>query len=74
MTREECENQILEKLKEIKDIAKQYDKSKELYLTMSIYDDVMSVDNAYWKTETPLDAMEYNDGRVIQFEHQIFFR
>ena len=69
MTREECENQILEKLKEIKDIAKQYDKSKELYLTMSIYDDVMGVNNAYWETETPLDAMEYNDGRVIQFDN-----
>ena len=25
MNREECENQILEKLKEIKDIAKEYD-------------------------------------------------
>ena len=67
MTREECENQILEKLKEIKDIVKQYDTSEEFYLSMSIYDDVMTVNNAYWKTETPLDAIEYNDGRVIYF-------
>lgn len=61
MTREECENQILEKLKEIRNIVKQYDKSKEFYLSMSIYDDVMAVNNAYWKTETPLDATGYND-------------
>lgn len=74
MTREECENQILEKLKEIKDIVKQYDTSDELYLTMTIHDDCVFVDNAYWETETPLDAMEYNDGRVIHLEHQRLFR
>ena len=67
MNREECENQILEKLKEIKDIVKQYDTSEEFYLSMSIYDDVMVVNNTYWETETPLDAIEYNDGRVIHF-------
>ena len=65
MNREECENQILEKLKEIKDIVKQYDTSEKLYLTMSICDDVMAVNNAYWETETPLDATGYNDGRVV---------
>ena len=70
MNREECENQILEKLKEIKDIVKQYDKSEEFYLSMSIYDDVMVVNNTYWETETPLDAIEYNDGRVIHYGNQ----
>ena len=69
MTREECENQILEKLKEIKDIVKQYDTSEEFYLSMSIYDDVMAVNNTYWETETPLDAIEYNDGRVIHYDN-----
>lgn len=69
MTREECESQILEKLKEIKDIVKRYDTSEEFHLSMSIYDDVMTVNNAYWKTETPLDAVGYNDGKVINFEH-----
>lgn len=69
MTREECENQILGKLKEIKDILKQYDKSEELYLVMTIYDAYISINNAYWKTETPLDAVGYNDGRMIHFEH-----
>ena len=70
MTREECENQILEKLKEIKDIVKQYDTSAELYLSMTIRDDCMVLNNAYWETETPLDAIGYNDGRVIHFGNQ----
>ena len=39
MNREECENQILEKLKEIKDIVKQYDESDMLYLNLIITDD-----------------------------------
>ena len=69
MTREECENQILEKLKEIKDILKQYDTSAELYLSMTIHDDCMALNNAYWETETPLDATEYNDGRVIHCDN-----
>ena len=65
MTREECENQILEKLKEIRNIVRQYDKSGELYLSMTIHDERMDLNNAYWETETPLDAIEYNDGRVV---------
>lgn len=69
MTREECENQILEKLKEIKDIVKQYDTSEKLYLSMTIHDNCMAVNNAYWETETPLDATEYNDGRVIHCDN-----
>ena len=39
MNKEECESLILQKLKEIKAIAKKYDKSKEFYLSMGIYDD-----------------------------------
>ena len=66
MTRIECENQILEKLKEIKDIAKEYDKSEELYLSISIYDDYISIHNSYWETETPLEITEFEDGRVIR--------
>lgn len=66
MNRKECENQILEKLREIKDIAKEYDKSEEFYLSMSIQDDYMNVNNAYWETETPLDATEYNDGGILR--------
>lgn len=66
MNREECENQILEKLKEIKAIAKQYDKSKEFHIEFSIFDDGISFYNAYWETETPLGVTEYNDGGIVR--------
>ena len=69
MNREECENQILEKLKEIKAIAKEYDKSEKFYLSMTIYDDSISINNRCWKTETPLDAAIYNNGMVIHLDH-----
>lgn len=69
MNREECENQILEKLKEIKDIVKQYDTSEKLYLSMTILDNCVAVNNAYWETKTPLNATEYNDGRVIHCDN-----
>lgn len=69
MTREECENQILEKLKEIKDIVKQYDTSEKLYLSMAILDNCMAVNNSFWETETPLEVTEYNDGRVIHCDN-----
>ena len=66
MTRIECETLILQKLKEIKAIAKEYDKSEELYLSISINDDSISINNSYWETETPLEATEFEDGRVIR--------
>lgn len=70
MTRYECENQIIEKLKEIKDIAKQYDTSKELYLSLAVSgDDYMMVNNYYYKNiESPIDVSMIK-GRVIHFEH-----
>ena len=66
MTREECENQILEKLKEIKDIVKQYDESDELYLNLTIIgDDYMQVSNRYYENiENPINVLVI-DGRVI---------
>ena len=65
MTRIECENQILEKLKEIKAIAKQYDKSEEFYLDMTILDNSIRLNNANWETETPLDVIEYSEGVIL---------
>ena len=57
MNREECENQILEKLKEIKDIAKQYDISSEFYLSLCIMDEHLSVNNCFYEnTKTPINA------------------
>ena len=57
MNREECENQILEKLKEIKDIAKQYDKSDKFYLDLTIMDNYMAVSNRYYENiKTPINV------------------
>ena len=67
MTRIECETLILQKLKEIKAIAKEYDKSEELYLSISINDDSISINNSYWETETPLGVTLFDDGGVIQY-------
>ena len=65
MNREECENQILEKLKEIKDIVKKYDKSDTLYLNLTIIDDdYMQVSNRYYENKSPINATVI-DGRVI---------
>ena len=69
MNREECENQILEKLREIRAIAKEYDKSEEFCLSISIYEYYIVINNNYWETETPLDAIGYNDERVIHFDN-----
>ena len=65
MNREECENKILEKLREIKDIAKKYDESDELYLNLTIIgDDYMQVINRYYENKSPINATVI-DGRVI---------
>ena len=65
MNREECENQILEKLREIEAIAKQYDKSDTLYLNLTIIDDdYMRVSNRYYENKSPINATVI-DGRAI---------
>ena len=66
MNKKECENQILEKLKEIKDIAKKYDESDELYLNLTIIgDDYMQVSNRYYENiENPINVLVI-DGRII---------
>ena len=68
MNREECENQILEKLKEIKDIAKKYDKSTGRPLSICIMGDYISCSNRYWKTNTPIHFAKFNEGEVIHFD------
>lgn len=68
MTKEECENQILEKLKEIKDIVKQYDESEEFYLSMTIHDDYMHASNRYYENiESPIkvSVLKVHNGRFI---------
>ena len=47
MTREECETLILQKLREIKGIAKKYDTSEKCQLAVVIYDESISLNNAF---------------------------
>lgn len=69
MNREECENQILEKLKEIKNIVKKYDKSDELYLNLTIMgDDYMQVNNKFYENiESPINVTLI-DGNIRHWE------
>lgn len=67
MDREECENKILEKLKEIKDIAKQYDKSDASNLSMFIMDDSNDYISFYSSNkEFPIDVT-FIEGKVYHF-------
>lgn len=64
MNREECENQIIEKLKEIKDIVKQYDTSEPFYLSLTMLgDDYMYINNRYYEDiETPINVSMIKGG------------
>ena len=66
MNKKECENKILEKLKEIKDIIKKYDESDELYLNLTIIgDDYMRVNSRYYENIESYINVLVVDGRVI---------
>lgn len=69
MNREECENQILEKLKEIEAIAKEYDKSPDFYLSMFIRNGIIDISNKYWETCTPLCVILFDDGSEIHYDN-----
>ena len=69
MNREECENKILEKLKEIKNIAKQYDKSDTLHLSLTIIDDYMAANNIYFENIESTINVSVIDGRVIHHDN-----
>lgn len=62
MTREECENQILEKCKEISEIVKQYDPTAD-YLSIAIMPDdgYIGVNNNYWENKPPIDTVIYRN-------------
>lgn len=73
MTRIECENQILEKLKEIGEIVKEYDKSDEIHLSMYLSmciidgDDTNDYRSLYSSNkEFPLDVA-FIEGEVCHF-------
>lgn len=67
MKKEECEDKILEKLKEIREIAKKYDKNDKIHLSMSIIDNdyiaCFSLDE-----EFPLDCF-LSEGKVIHCDN-----
>lgn len=68
MNREECETKILEKLREIKDIAKQYDKSGKVFLSLSIIDNDMQANNKYYENiKTPINVTLI-DGEITHWE------
>lgn len=69
MNRETCEKLILQKLKEIKAIAKEYDKSPDFYLSVSIINGIIDINNRYWETCTPLCAALFDDGSEIHYDN-----
>lgn len=66
MNREECETLILQHVKEIRDIAKQYDTSKEFYLTMSCINNSIHINNDWWDSNTPISIGQIENGVIIR--------
>lgn len=66
MTREECEMLILQRVKEIRDIAKQYDTSKEFYLSMCCINNSIHINNAWWDSDTPITIGQLENGEIIR--------
>ena len=59
MNRETCETLILQKLKEIRAIAKKYDKSDKIHLSMCIIgDNYISIDNTSKKFHLDVTLMD----------------
>ena len=60
MTREECENRILDKLEEIEEIAKEYDPKARLSLFVD--NGHYHVNNPYWdKTHPAIDSFRIKE-------------
>ena len=60
MTREECENRILDKLEEIEEIAKEYDPN--VSLTLFVENGYYHVNNPYWdKTHPATDSFRIKE-------------
>lgn len=66
MTREECETLILQHIKEIRDIAKQYDTSKEFYLNMCCVNNSININNEFWNSDTPINIAQIENGEIIR--------
>lgn len=66
MTREECEMLILQHVKEIRDIAKQYDTSKEFYLSMCCVNNSIQINNEFWDSDTPITIGQLENEAIIR--------
>nr|DAV62647.1 MAG TPA: hypothetical protein [Caudoviricetes sp.] len=66
MTREECEMLILQHVKKIRDIAKQYDTSKKFYLTMCCINNSIHINNEFWDSDTPITIGQLENGGIIR--------
>lgn len=66
MTREECEMLILQHVKEIRDIAKQYDTSKEFYLSMCCVNNSIYINNEFWDSNTPISIGQLENEVIIR--------
>lgn len=66
MTREECEMLILQYVKEIRDIAKQYDTSKEFYLSICCINNSIHINNEWWDSNTPISIGQIENGVIIR--------
>lgn len=66
MTREECEMLILQRVKEIRDIAKQYDTSKEFYLSMCCVNNSIYINNECWESNTPIAIGQLENEEIIR--------
>lgn len=66
MNREECEMLILQHVKEIRDIAKQYDTSKEFYLSMCCINNSIYINNEFWDSDTPIAIGQLEKGEIIR--------
>lgn len=72
MTREECEQKIFEKCREIQQIYEQYGNPEDYHLMLSIYGGYVSVINRYWEpdkdhpvtdSETPINKSWFIEGK-----------
>lgn len=66
MTKNECEDKIMEKLREIRDIYHEFNPNG-IYLTMYIQNGNLYINNAYWGADidTPIDTKEIQKNEAL---------
>lgn len=66
MTREECEEKLLEKCKEMRDILKEYDPEAD-YLSVAIYpkDECIRITNNYWEEHPMISCAIFEESSDV---------